>query len=103
MSPAAKNMIIRVQSGDFGTKRIEVTPLESVEDLYEKTRTAFNLDSTKRWALYTGRDKSGDLAKSASRTVTAAKLKHGDMIFMIFDSGFAPTSTSEMDVSATDM
>ncbi|KAA0187276.1 hypothetical protein HAZT_HAZT001750 [Hyalella azteca] len=84
-------MLLRVQSPD-GTKRIEVTPSESLQQLYDKASMVFGVPAD-HFSIYQDRTRKQELACSARRSVRAAKLSHGDMIFL-HPSAAASTSSS---------
>ncbi|KAF2366502.1 Nuclear pore localization protein NPL4 C-terminal [Trinorchestia longiramus] len=90
-------MLLRIQSPD-GTKRVEVTPTDSTQQLYNKASQVFGLPSGSI-SIYHDCTRKQQLPCSGRRTVKAAKLSHGDMLFLLSNTASSSSSQQEqMDV-----
>ncbi|KAK7507678.1 hypothetical protein BaRGS_00001613 [Batillaria attramentaria] len=80
----SKGIIVRVQSPDHGTKRIETKGNESVATFLNKVQSSFELGDT-GWSLYKEHNKSGFIRNSRAKKVDDFKVKHGDMLYMVLE------------------
>ncbi|XP_064627642.1 nuclear protein localization protein 4 homolog [Lineus longissimus] len=80
----SKSMIVRVQSPEHGTKRIQTVPSERVTDFLDKIKSDFSLAST-GWTIYQNRNKTGEIRPTKSKTLSVLKIKHGDMLYLDSD------------------
>ncbi|XP_078317027.1 nuclear protein localization protein 4 homolog [Crassostrea virginica] len=78
----SKQIIVRVQSPEHGTKRIESKPSETVADFLNKIQQEFGLGDT-GWNVYKSRDKKDWIRTSRAKTLDTYKIKHGDMLFLL--------------------
>lgn len=85
-------MIIRVQTTE-GTKRVEIKPTESTKQLYDKAHDVFGL-TTFNFSIYLDRNRKEEIVSSARKTISVAKVKHGDMVYL-FMVGAKLTTTEE--------
>ncbi|CAL4072015.1 unnamed protein product, partial [Meganyctiphanes norvegica] len=85
-------MIIRVQTTE-GTKRLEIKPSETTKQLYEKAHNEFGL-KTNNFSIFMDRNRKEEIVSSPRKTLTACKLKHGDMVYL-FMVGVKLTTTQE--------
>lgn len=76
----SKDLLIRVQSPD-GTKRIELPASTSMSQLYASIQSAFALNDL-QFAVYRERNFTNELAANSKQSLTAANLKHGDLIYL---------------------
>jgi len=90
-------MIIRVQSPD-GMSRVNLDNSAAFSDLYAKTKE--NITSNRSYTLYKDRERKRPVKSSRSRV----DLKHGDILYLFFDSGLniaSTTSDTEMNGSSS--
>ncbi|KAK7111135.1 nuclear protein localization protein 4 homolog [Littorina saxatilis] len=80
----SKQIIIRVQSPDHGTKRIEIKTTESIASFLNKVQSLFELGDT-GWSVYANRDGTGFIRNSRAKKVSDYKIKHGDMLYMTLE------------------
>lgn len=78
----SKQIIVRVQSPEHGTKRIESKPSETIADFLNKIQQEFGLGDT-GWNVYKSRDKKDWIRTSRAKTLDTYKIKHGDMLFLL--------------------
>nr|CAB3264426.1 nuclear protein localization protein 4 homolog [Phallusia mammillata] len=84
-------MIIRIQSSD-GTKRIELSNNDTVATLFKRVEDMFQLKDSS-WQLYQDRNKKG-LLKNVRQKLKAAKLNHGDMLYLVSSNGASSRPSS---------
>lgn len=72
--------IIRVQSSE-GTARVEASAEECTAALYERVHSALALRSF-AFALHRDRARRDELVSSKSRSLAAAGLRHGDLLYL---------------------
>lgn len=69
-----------------GTKRIEISPTESTQCLYDAVREAFALPGY--WfSLYKERGRKQEVPSSKSQPIGASGFGHGDLIYMMPNNG----------------
>ncbi|XP_033747158.1 nuclear protein localization protein 4 homolog isoform X1 [Pecten maximus] len=78
-------LIVRVQSPDHGTKRVEAKQNETVADFLNKLQAEFGLGDT-GWNVYKSRDKKDWIRTSRARTLDSYKIRHGDMLYLFLAS-----------------
>ncbi|XP_064611087.1 nuclear protein localization protein 4 homolog [Liolophura sinensis] len=79
----SKLIVIRVQSADHGTKRVEVKASESVASFLDKVQKEFGLGDI-GWSVCKDRlKKTGVVRHSRSRSIDSQGIKHGDMLFLV--------------------
>ncbi|KAK3091936.1 hypothetical protein FSP39_023832 [Pinctada imbricata] len=89
-------LIIRVQSPEHGTKRIECKQSEVIAEFLNKIQNAFGLGDS-GWSLYKTRDKKDWIRTSRAKTLDSYKVRHGDMLFLLSTDGksLQPESSSD--------
>lgn len=98
----SRQITLRVQCSE-GTKRIDVNLSDTVSQLFEKVSKAFDLN-TIGFALYRERNHKSELPFSHSKTVSGARLSHGDMLYLAPQSStqlWSTPSTSTANVDAS--
>lgn len=75
-------MLLRIQTAEQGTKRVEVKESDTTALLYQKAIDSFQLPAPKSYRLFKTRDLKYPIQPGAT-TIQAAKLRHGDMIFLM--------------------
>ncbi|XP_076756687.1 nuclear protein localization protein 4 homolog [Xylocopa sonorina] len=98
----SRQITLRVQCSE-GTKRIDVNLSDTIEQLFEKVSKAFELN-TIGFGLYRERNHKNELPFSLRKTVSGAKLSHGDMLYLAPQSSTQlwstpSTSTANVDTS----
>lgn len=83
------NIIVRVQSPDHGTRRIQTKATDRIGDFFQKVRTEFELDNSE-WKLFSDRGKTSEIKLSKSKTLSSQKIKHGDLLYLSTDTRNAP-------------
>lgn len=78
---------IRVQ-GPAGTKRIDLPPTATKQELYDTIHDAFQLDAYNN-SVYGEWSHTNELISSNSKTISDYKLKHGDIIYVKPQAGTA--------------
>ncbi|CAC5423511.1 NPLOC4 [Mytilus coruscus] len=81
-----KPIVVRIQSPEHGTKRVEAKPSESVADFLNKIQNEFQLGDT-GWRIYKNRDKKDWIRTSRAKTIDSYKIKHGDMLYLLPTDG----------------
>ena len=76
----SKKITLGIQSPE-GQKRVSILGSSKLEELYKEVQKAFGLPST-GFLLSQDQRKELKIENSKLRTVTQAKLKHGDRLFM---------------------
>ncbi|KAL8569521.1 hypothetical protein ACOMHN_002068 [Nucella lapillus] len=77
----SKTIIVRIQSPDHGTKRVETKASESTSNFLNKVQSEFGLGDT-GWMIYTSRDFSTFIRNSRAKKLDDYKVRHGDMLYM---------------------
>lgn len=85
-SSKSKAIIVRIQSPEHGTKRLETKASEPVADFLDKVQKEFQLGDT-GWRVYKTRDKKDWVKTSRAKTVDSYKIKHGDMLYLLPSDG----------------
>ncbi|XP_005091943.1 nuclear protein localization protein 4 homolog [Aplysia californica] len=75
------SIVIRIQSPEHGTKRIDAKASENITSFLERVQALFSLGDT-GWELYKDRNKKTFMRASRSRKLTDYQIRHGDMLFM---------------------
>ncbi|CAG5121679.1 unnamed protein product [Candidula unifasciata] len=75
------NIVIRIQSPEHGTKRLDTNTSENMTAFLEKVQKLFGLGDT-GWELYQDRNKKSFLRASRSKRLSDHNIKHGDMLYM---------------------
>ncbi|KAL5019419.1 hypothetical protein ScPMuIL_005141 [Solemya velum] len=91
----SKNMMIRVQSPQHGTKRVEARSSDSAADLLNKIQSLFNLKDS-GWDVYKTRDKKDWIRTSRAKNLDFYKIRHGDMLYL-FESDIRPSHMADGD------
>jgi len=89
----SKSIVIRIQSPQHGTKRVNVKPTERINDFLEKVKNAFELIDG-GWKVWIDRSHKAEVSSSKSKTLSTYKIKHGDMLYL---------DLSECDMDFTDL
>ncbi|CAL1529212.1 unnamed protein product [Lymnaea stagnalis] len=76
-------LVIRIQSPEHGTKRIDAQSSETMTSFLERVQQLFFLGDT-GWELYKERNKKNFLRASRSKKLSDYQIKHGDMLFIEF-------------------
>ena len=97
----SKKLTLGIQSPE-GQKRVSILGSAKLEELYKEVQKAFGLPST-GFLLSQDQRKELKIENSKLRTVTQAKLKHGDRLFMhnsaaLFQSNGSSSSTTSPSV-----
>jgi len=96
----SKKLTLGIQSPE-GQKRVSILGSAKLEELYKEVQKAFGLPST-GFLLSQDQRKELKIENSKLRTVTQAKLKHGDRLFMHNSAGlFQSTSNGSTSSSST--
>uniref|UniRef100_A0A0B7ASG5 Nuclear protein localization protein 4 homolog n=1 Tax=Arion vulgaris TaxID=1028688 RepID=A0A0B7ASG5_9EUPU len=91
------NIVIRIQSPEHGTKRVETNTSENMTAFLERVQKEFGLGDT-GWELYQDRNKKAFLRASRSKKLSDHNVKHGDMLYMDFSrKGKHSTTASTSD------
>ncbi|XP_074647602.1 nuclear protein localization protein 4 homolog [Tubulanus polymorphus] len=107
----SKSIVLRVQSPAHGTKRIQSSTTEKVQDFLEKVKATFNLPGTSNCIIYKQRNNTDPIKPSRSKTITSYNLKHGDMVYLsllddsdmtVTDSAPSTSHSSTTSASAQD-
>ena len=93
----SKKLTLGIQSPE-GQKRVQILGTSKLEELYKEVQKAFGLPSA-TFLLSQDQRKELKIENSKLRTVTQAKLKHGDRLFMhnsaeLFQSNGNSSSTT---------
>ena len=89
----SKKLTLGIQSPE-GQKRVSILASASLEELYKEVQKAFGLPSTS-FLLSQDQRKDIKIDNTRGKTVTQAKLKHGDRLFMHNSAAlFQSTSSS---------
>ncbi|KAK3586114.1 hypothetical protein CHS0354_033236 [Potamilus streckersoni] len=88
----SKIATIRIQSPEYGTKRVETQGSESIADFLNKVQKVFSLGDI-GWKVFKSREKKDWIRTTRAKTVDHYKIKHGDMLFLML------TDTNEADCS----
>uniref|UniRef100_A0A2C9L3G9 RanBP2-type domain-containing protein n=1 Tax=Biomphalaria glabrata TaxID=6526 RepID=A0A2C9L3G9_BIOGL len=87
------SMVIRIQSPDHGTKRIEAKGSENITSFLERVQSLFLLGDT-GWELYKEHNKKNFIKASRAKKLSDYQIKHGDMLFLEFSHKSRPDSSS---------
>ncbi|XP_060577563.1 nuclear protein localization protein 4 homolog [Ruditapes philippinarum] len=95
-----KAIVVRIQSPDAGTKRIDTKGNESVAEFLNKVQKTFEIGDI-GWTVYKTREKKDALRNSRAKTLDSYKIKHGDMLYLFPQSthsgaGERPGSSSSV-------
>ena len=88
----SKKLTLGIQSPE-GQKRVQILGTSKLEELYKEVQKAFGLPSA-TFLLSQDQRKELKIENSKLRTVTQAKLKHGDRLFMHNSADLFQSSSS---------
>ncbi|KAH9495810.1 Nuclear protein localization protein 4 [Bulinus truncatus] len=75
------SMVIRIQSPEHGTKRLEAKSSENITSFLERIQNLFLLGDT-GWELYKERNKKNFIKASRAKKLSDYQIKHGDMLYI---------------------
>ncbi|BFZ02807.1 hypothetical protein BsWGS_05846 [Bradybaena similaris] len=93
-------IVIRIQSPEHGTKRLETKTSENMTAFLEKVQKLFGLGDT-GWELYQDRNKKSFLRASRSKKLLDHNIKHGDMLYMEIGKKSKPTTPQPVNNTAS--
>jgi len=74
-------MLVRIQSPEHGTKRVQTKPTERLTEFLEKVACEFSL-TPGTFTIYQDRAKSKEITTSRSKTLNTCRIRHGDMLYL---------------------
>lgn len=84
-------MLLAIQS-PVGTKRIECKSSETFPSFVTKIQSVFELEPGNTFALYKDRNRKQPLTSSQRKLLSHYDLKHGDTVYLVFQSNTASPS-----------
>lgn len=96
------NKLVRVESAD-GTKRLELSPSDTIATMYDKVFSLFKIDSSRKseYSLYMDRARKSRIAESRNTRVSDT-VAHGDLVYLLSSESNGNQSREQFDFGEED-